>query len=189
VYAAGAEVQGATIGQWTARFWQWTVSLPIGSNPGQDPTGGSCGAGQDGPVFFIPSNFPPCVVPAGRAVYVPIVGAECSTAEAPPFYGRSGRELIACARNEVDRYTGIIVRIDGALVEDIPRHRATSPVFRMSLPDNNVLGGTPGVAVAAADGYQILLAPLEPGPHQLMVHVEMTDGTVLPDKVMTLTVV
>lgn len=189
VYPAEARVYGATLGQWSARYWQWAVRSPVGSNAGHDPTGARCSAGQDGPVFFVPSNFPPCVVPAGKIIYVPIVAAECSTAEVPPFSGGTEGELRACAGGEVDRYAAIIVRIDGIPVEDVYAYRASSPVFRMELPANNVLGGTPGSALAVADGYQVLLAPLPPGSHEITVHVELTDGLALPDKVMTLTVV
>lgn len=189
VFPAGEVVYGATLGQWSARHWQWTVSFPIGSNPGQDATGTSCGADQEGPVFFLPHNFPPCSVPADKIIYVPIVGTECSTAEPPPYHGETEDELRSCAVAEVDRYAGIIVRVDGVLVPDLSSHRISSPLFTLTLPENNVLGVSPGTAEAIADGYQLLLAPLAPGEHEILVHVELTDGTVLPDKVMQLSVV
>ena len=173
---------GASLGEWSARHWQWTVSLPAQVNPGHDVTGAACGYGQSGPVFFIPRNFPPCVVPTGVALFVPIAGAECSTAEPPPYFGRDEAALRACAAAEVDRYTGIVVRVDGQVVPDIESYRASSPRFTMALPENNVLGVPAGVAYAVADGYQVMLAPLPAGEHEIMAHVELTDGTVLPDK-------
>jgi len=151
-------------------------------------TGASCGTNQEGPVFFLPQNFPPCVIPADTAVYVPVVTAECSTAEAPPYSGRTEDELRSCAATEASRYTGLIVRVDGDLVPNITAHRASSPAFTMTLPENNVLGAPPGTARAVADGYHLLLAPLAPGTHEVMVHVELLDGTVLPDKIAYLTV-
>jgi hypothetical protein len=51
------------------------------------------------------------------------------------------------------------------------------------------LGVPAGVAYAVADGYQVMVAPLPVGEHEIVAHVELTDGTVLPDKVMRLTVV
>ena len=184
----GAAVYGATPGQWGARYWQWTVGVPIGRNPGHDVTGASCGTNQEVPVFFLPQNFPPCVIPADTVVYVPVVTAECSTAEAPPYSGRTEDELRSCAATEASRYTGLIVRVDGDLVPNISAHRASSPAFTMTLPENNVLGAPPGTARAVADGYHLLLAPLAPGAHEVMVHVELLDGTVLPDKIAYLTV-
>ena len=189
IYAPDDVVAGATLGEWSAKQWQWTLSLPIGANPGQDVTGASCATDQDGSVFFLPRNFPPCRVPADTLIFVPIVGTECSTAEAPPFHGASEEELRSCAVADVDRYTNITVRIDGEEVPDIATFRMTSPIFRVVLPVHNVLGVPAGDAEFVADGYSLLLAPLAPGEHQIMVHVELTDGTVLPDKLIHLTVV
>jgi hypothetical protein len=189
VYPPDELVAGATLGEWGARHWQWTLSFPVGINPGQDVSGATCGYGQSGPVFFIPRNFPPCAVPSGAALFVPIAGTVCSTAEPPPFAGRSAAELRACAAAEVDRYTGIVVRVDGEPVPEIASHRVASPPFPLLLPEHNVLGASPGMAVAVADGYQLLLAPLPVGTHEIVAHVELTDGTVLPDKVLHLTVV
>src|SRR5215213_632052 len=126
VLAPDEPVSGATLAEWSARHWQWTVSLPIPVNPGQDVTGASCGYGQSGPVFFIPRNFPPCTVPAGAVLLVPIAGAVCSTVEPPPYAGRDEVELRACAAAEMDRYTGIVVRVDGQLVPDIKAYRTSS---------------------------------------------------------------
>lgn len=95
-------------------------------------------------------------------MFVTIVGTECSTAEPPPFTGETEAELRACASADVDRYTGISVRIDGELVPDIGAYRASSPIFSVTLPEHNVLGVLPGSANAVADGYQLLLAPLPP---------------------------
>lgn len=189
IYPPDDVVAGATLGQWSAQQWQWTLSQPIGANPGQDVTGASCATDQDGPVFFLPRNFPPCRVPANTLIFVPIVGTECSTVEPPPFHGASEEELRSCAAADVDRYTNITVRIDGEEVSDIETFRRASPIFEVVLPEHNVLGVPAGEAEVAADGYYLLLAPLPPGKHQIMVHVELTDGTVLPDKLIHLTVV
>lgn len=182
-------IYGASLGEWNARQWQWTLSLPVAVNPGQDATGAACGYGQSGPVFFVPRNFPPCVVPAGAALFVPIAGAACSTAEFPPDAGWSEAERRACAAAEADRYAGIAVRVDGREVPNIGAYRASSPAFAVSLPEPNVLGVPAGVAVAVADGYQVMLGPLPPGDHVVVAHAELTDGTVLPDEVLRLTVV
>ena len=189
VFAPGDHVDGATLGEWSARHWQWTASFPVKVNPGHDVTGTRCSYGQSGPVFFIPRNFPPCTVPAGVALFVPIAGTVCSTAEPPPYGGRTEAELRACAATDVDRYTGIVVQVDGQEVPEIQTYRVSSPLFTLALPDANVLGVPPGPAYAVADGYQMMLAPLPVGEHEIMVHVELTDGTVLPDKIARITVV
>lgn len=187
VYPPNEPVYGATLGEWSARYWQWTLSFPIGINPGHDVIGTTCGYGQSGPVFFIPRNFPPCAVPSGMAILVPIAGTVCSTAE-PTFVGQDEAALRSCAADDVDRYTGIVVRVDGKEVPDIDACRAASPLFTLILPEDNVLGVPAGAAYAVADGYQVMLAPLPVGEHEIVVHVALTDGTVLPDKVLQMTV-
>lgn len=189
MYAEGEEIHGASLGEWSARYWQWVTSLPVGENPAQDPTGAMCGYGQTGPVFFIPRNMPPCTVPAGVSVFLPIAGSQCSTLEPPPFHGDDEASLRACAAIEADRYTRIVVRVNGEVVPDVEQYRAASPVFSMQLPENNILAVPAGTGLAVADGYQVVLRPLPPGTHEIVVHVEVIDGYALPDKTLHLTVV
>jgi hypothetical protein len=184
-----AAIYGASLGQWSARYWQWVTSLPVGVNPAHDPSGARCGYGQHGPVFFVPRHLPPCTVPADIAVFVPIAGSECSTLEPPPFHGANEEELAACAAGEADRYTDVVVRVNGELVPQIERYRAQSPTFTLQVPEDNILAVPAGMGRAVADGYQVILAPLAPGTHEIVVHVEVTEGYALPDKTLRLTVV
>ena len=189
VYAAGEEIHGSSLGEWSARYWQWVTSLPVGENPAQEPTGALCGYGQTGPVFFIPRNMPPCTVPAGVSVFLPIAGSQCSTLEPPPFHGDDEVSLMACAAVEADRYAGIIVRVNGEVVPNVEHYRTASPVFAMQLPEDNILAVPAGTGLAVADGYHVVLRPLLAGTHEIVVHVEVIDGYALPDKTLHLTVV
>lgn len=189
VFPPDQRVHGATLEEWSARHWQWTVSFPVKVNPGQDVSGATCGYGQSAPVFFIPRNFPPCTVPAGMAIFVPIAGTVCSSVELRPSSGQGEAALRSCAAEEANRYTGIVVRVDGQEVPNIESYRVASPRFPIILPENNVLGAPARAGTAVADGYQVIVAPLPPGEHEIMVHVELTDGTILPDKVLHLTVI
>ena len=163
MYAPGELVESRAQGDWNARYWQWFLSLPAGTNPGYDVTGSSCAFGQSGPVFFLPPNFAPCSVPAGTSLLVPIVGAECSTTEPAPFSGSSEDELRACAAAEIERFTHIEVRIDGEIVPNIQAYRISSPLFTVVLPEDNVLGAPAGITYVAADGFQVIAKPLAPG--------------------------
>lgn len=189
VYGPGVLVEGVSQEEWSARHWQWTLGLPAGSNPGQDVSGASCAYGQSGPVFFVPRNFAPCTIPAGKSILIPIAGTECSVSERPPFSGTSEDELRNCAAGEMERYTNIEVRIDGEVVPNIQAYRVSSPLFSVVLPENNVLGAPAGMTYATADGYQVVIKPLPPGEHEIVVHLELADGTVLPDKLTRITVV
>src|SRR5215831_17578658 len=48
---------GNTYGEWSARWWQWLMSIPSDKNPNLDPTGAHCAEGQIGPVWFLAGTF------------------------------------------------------------------------------------------------------------------------------------
>lgn len=163
----------ATLGDWSARQWQWQMSFPPELNPGSDPTGALCGFGQNGPVFFLPSMLSEpeftCVIPADMAIFVPIVNTACSTVEPPPYFGRTEAELRACAMADVDSLFDVYGTVDGVAVEPMEAYRATTPLFTFHFTENNAFGAPPGVAHAVGDGYQFIIAPLPVGEHEIVV--------------------
>src|SRR5262249_36910541 len=53
-----------TIGEWSARWWEWVLSIPPGSNPQLDGVAGKasqqsdhCDQGQQDPVWFLAGNY------------------------------------------------------------------------------------------------------------------------------------
>jgi hypothetical protein len=188
-YPPDAWVHGATLDEWSARHWQWTLGFPVGTNPGQDPSGASCTFGQNGPVYFMPRNLAPCTVPEGAVIMIPITGGACSSVEAEPSWGGDEESLRACAAREAERYANISVTVDGETISGIGRYRTATPLIAAILPERNILGVDSGSAWVVADGYNVLLRPLPPGEHTVIVHTETVDGIVLPDKLLRLTVV
>jgi hypothetical protein len=64
---------GNTYGEWSARWIQWLLSIPMAINPAFDNTGANCGQGQAGPVWFLAGTFGgpvkrACTVPPGKAL-------------------------------------------------------------------------------------------------------------------------
>ena len=183
-----AEVGGVGLAGWSVRSWQWFFSFPEPVNPLFDSTGERCGYGQSGPVFFLVaaerSGERACTVPTGVHVFVPLGGAECSTVEEPPFRGESDAELVACAKDATAHVPPAAIAdmdltVDGQSVGDLEAYHRTTPAFDLLLPADNVLGVAPGVARAAADGYQVLLAPLAEGAHEVVVSVPGPEGLVV----------
>jgi pimeloyl-ACP methyl ester carboxylesterase len=172
-----AEIEGLGLGEWSGRSWQYSFSLPQETNPYFDETGEWCGYGQSGPVFMLAGAdhdvTRACVVPAGAHVFVPIVGSECSTVEPEPFFGADEASLKQCARDNVDMaedafdMSAMQVSIDGQAVDDLSAYRAATPLFTLWLPPENLLDSPQRTADAAADGYQVMLAPLAEGEHTL----------------------
>ncbi|MDQ3513920.1 MAG: hypothetical protein M3462_09695 [Chloroflexota bacterium] len=165
---------GLSRGEWDARQWQWAVSMPPEINPVFEPTGAACGYGQSGPVFFIPGSFSPepttetrtCVVPEGMALFFGLGGAECSSVEPPPFFGRNEEELRACAVAATDEISEIGGTINGQEIPDPESYRTTSPLFTLNLPEGNFFGVPAGVALSVSDGYNVIIAPPPPGEYE-----------------------
>ncbi len=119
---------GLSYGEWSAKGWQWALSLPVDRHPLFDTA--DCSTGQSGRVWFLGGTFLAgeispgvilgqatrnCTVPSRRALFFPIVNAECSTLEGN---GTTDAELRACAKSFTDltvKYT-LDCTIDGVHV-------------------------------------------------------------------------
>ena len=120
-----------------------------------------------------------CTVKPGTKIFVAAWSVECSTFEAPPFFGSNERELRACA-DLIN--TGVTVE---AALDGVPVNltRVTSGLLRIALPQDNILGVPgPQTGLSFADGFVALLHPLTPGTHTITLRTEFPKGNVLfPD--------
>jgi len=172
-----AEVAGLTLGEWQARQWQYMASFPFAGHPVFDDTGAMCGVGQSGPVFLLADSGVErpiersCTVPEGIHVLVPLGGVECSTVEPAPFFGRNEEELRQCANQLMDQVglNGVTVSVNGVEVPDLETYQSESPLFTLTLPEDNLFRAPAGVAHAVADGFQIMVGPLPAGEHEIVV--------------------
>lgn len=180
VFPPDAEVAGAALGEWGARWWQRMASFPVEVHPFLDERGERCGAAQAGPVFFLQA--PPqllsgdaitCVVPENTPIFVPVIGATCSTVEPPPFFGRDEAELRACVEAAIDAVNTISVSVDGREVPNPEQYRATSPLVPLVFAEENIFEVPAGVALAVTAGYQLILEPLPVGEHEIQVYAEI----------------
>ena len=48
---------GNSYAEWSARWWQWLVSIPAATNPNLDATGANCDKGQSGSVWSLAGTF------------------------------------------------------------------------------------------------------------------------------------
>ena len=165
---------GVPLGEWDARGWQWSLSLPEAINPSFNPAGEGCGYGQSGPVFFMPGNYTSepitmtCVVPEGTAIYVSVAAVGCTTVEPPPFFGRDEAELRTCAADQADDIIGSMqLSINGEEVPDLEAYRYDTPLFTVTFPEGNFYGVPPSVALSVASGYGFIIAPPPPGEYEI----------------------
>jgi hypothetical protein len=171
-----------TYGEWTAKWWQWVVSVPEDRNPAADETGENCGEGQSGPVWFLAGTFGGlnernCDIPANKSIVFPVINAECSYAEYPDLKTES--ELRSCAVSSNDGVSELMVTIDGQAINEsqLRSYRVQSPLFNLTLPENNIFGLPASTTQAVSDGFWVFLPPLGPGQHEIHFRGAVVDFT------------
>jgi hypothetical protein len=172
-YPADTILYNLTYGEWTARWWQWASSIPQDRNPVADQTGENCGEGQSGPVWFLAGTFGSfnernCEIPAGKSILFPVLNSACTKFEYPQLQTES--ELRSCAISLNDRFTELMVTIDGQPINEqqLESFRVQSPLFELiNLPVGNIISGQQGSTQAVSDGFWVFLPPLEPGAHDI----------------------
>jgi hypothetical protein len=179
---------GKTYGEWSEEWWKWILSIPSDRNPlSDDGSGEFCAEGQSGKVWFLAGSWVgteelKCEVPAGKALFFPIINTECSKIEG---YGRTEQDFCSNANSQMDTITETKVTVDG---KELKCYRVESKLFVFKLPSDNVLEefdyiipefrGTRS-SPTVSDGYWIMLAPLSKGKHVVCIYDRA--GGVMPD--------
>ena len=153
---------GHTYTEWSELWWQWYIPQTSSSNALTD-----CSLGQSGKVWFLEAFGSSCSVPSGKALFFPIVNAECSNLESPPFFGETPAARSACAKALIDDTVNVAAEIDGVPIQNLMAYRVQSPDFDFTAPPDNLNGIPPGSGQSTADGYYVLLAPLAAGTHTI----------------------
>lgn len=170
VFTIDSKPYNLTYSEWTAKWWQWAFSTPREANPVLDEDGKNCAQGQSGPVWFLAGTFGgsvvrECTIPAEKSIMFPILNSECSYAEFPNLKTES--ELRDCAKTFQDQVTQIETTIDGVGLQGLEKYRVQSPLFNLTLPENNALGIQVPSTQAVSDGNWVFLKPLTPGKHEI----------------------
>ena len=164
---------GATYGEWSARWWQWLLSIPTATNPN---LGGDCGQGQDDDVWFLPGTFGgsatrTCTIPAGKPIFLPLINSVAFK----PTGGETLLSLRRLAAEFVDSVTVLACTIDGNSLENLRDFRVHSPSFSVTAPPGALLHAS-ATDPMVSDGYWLLLSPLAAGPHTIHVQTETSGG-------------
>lgn len=181
-------VLGKTYGEWTAAWWRWADSLQATNHP---LNGGPCSTGQTGQVWFLGGPFAgapadgsssmlSCNVPRGTFLLFPLLNAECSNVEPPPFFGATDAARRDCARsaaNDIGVNT-LRARIDGDDVDALSRFRFASPPFDFTMPAHDNILGLEGTTHgrSGSDGYWLMIEPLSIGHHTIHFEARLTSG-------------
>jgi hypothetical protein len=168
---------GMTYGQWGAAWWRWALEIPASVSPITDPTGARCATGQAGPVWFLAGTNGSgtadrtCAVPAGKALFFPIVNAFAAEPTGTETYD----QLLSEMRSFIDLDDATTAAaVDGNPLNVGPAYRAVSPPppFSFVLPQDNLFGDPTlaGPYDAVSDGYWVMVAPLSRGRHTISFH-------------------
>ena len=169
LFTADSTVYGLTYGEWTARWWQWAYSIPRDIHPAYDDNGKYCAEGNSGPVWFLAGTYERpaeryCTIPDGKAILLPILNSECSYAEFPSL--NNEEQLRKCAKQMQDSVVHLEASIDGVPVSGLEQYRTQSPLFNLTLGQNNILELPANTTTqAVADGNWLFLKPLSTGEH------------------------
>lgn len=159
--------------EWAASWCKWMLSIPKEYNPSLDQTGKYCSVNQnDENVWFLTGTFGnislvkrKCVIPAGKALFFPVLVKEDSFAEDSDL--KTELDLIKRSTDATNRVVCMKAIIDGEEVTGIENYRVQSDVFDLKFPIDNVYKVRPGLTRSVCDGYWLFVKPLGEGKHSL----------------------
>lgn len=157
-----------------ARWWKWGLSQPTSTNPLKDETGAQCANQQTGDVWFLAGVFNTsgtatrsCAVPAGKDLFFPLINVVDIESQADHHTPAYVRGLVASA-DVKNNSSNLTVTFDGqAIGPDVAQYEE-SPIFEVTLPDDNIFTAPGGLYEPCADaGYYALIKNPVPGQHTL----------------------
>jgi hypothetical protein len=182
VFPPDSRPYGLTYSEWTAKWWEWAFLMPEADNPSIDDTGKNCAINQTGPVWFLAGTFGgavtrECTIPSDKGILVPLVNVACDSATEPSLDTEA--ELRSCAKADQDTVIAKEITVDGVNIGNLDSYRFQSPLFNLTLPENNIAGVAPQTAKAVSDGYWILIEPLSLGSHEIHFKAALGDPTAI----------
>jgi hypothetical protein len=160
--------------EWSEAYLQWIAGFARGSSPVSDTTGALCAAKQEGDVWFLASSegtapvSRSCAIPAGKALFVPIVNTLERSGNREP----NCESMARVAANSLSHISRLSMTLDGIPIDDLASHRlSTGGCFALGLRSIPRLTAR----TAAADGYGVMLRPLPPGSHTIVVEARVDE--------------
>jgi hypothetical protein len=185
---------GKTYGEWAGAWVQYigNVAPPECTSPITDPTGAGCQLYQDpeAPVFMLAGNYggvslrDECVVPAGKALFFPLINIYGDNAGTPAELTLSDADLQKFVE---DNIAGVLpesleLSVDGQSIAHPERGLVpTTPYTLTFTAGANAytcagVDGVDGEFPGYVGGYWAMLAPLSSGAHTLAFGGAASDG-------------
>jgi hypothetical protein len=177
VYPTTSSPYGISYQEWTAKFWQWLLSLPASQHPRESYTPDKCANGQEGPVWFLEAPLSgkqdrTCTIPNGKSILAAILNGECDTSDSTL---RSDEDVRKCA-TEGNDYGVISGTLDGVEIKDLNKYRVDSGFYNVTVATDNIYNEPAGGPYRAfTNGFFVFLEPLPPGEHNLQLSVSVAN--------------
>ena len=173
IFPPGSKPFGLTYVEHAKNFWNWTLGIPAGVNPINDPTGEKCESGQantNSSVFYLAINNGgeserTCEVPAAKGLLIPVMQVAVTEKEVP---GATVEELHSGAKKDQDSVNSLYLQVDDNEynTENLTKYRIHTDDFNVVFADNGPFGVVKGgPSKAVADGFYVLTEPLTTGNH------------------------
>ena len=179
-------ILGASLAEWTQRFWDRFMSIPVNVGPATDKTGIHCGINQSGPVWFLGAplggtNQLSCTIPSSKMILAPAAtflnDYPCPDPSFEPAPGQTLEAFLTQGVTPIIDSFSSAVELDG---HSLKLHRVTAGLQsftgakdigfpKSGDPVDACVTGSPQLAVA--DGQYAMIGPLSPGLHILHIHV------------------
>ena len=185
---------GKTYGEWSAKWWQWTMAFPSTADPASNTAPPD--SAQSGKVWFLATAHGSVTVggsatvtrsltvPKGKALFFPVLSVIDDNTGCPSYNDPllTADQLAAQAADIFTAVSETTCTIDGVPVQGLadPQHspyRVQSPAFTYTVAShNNLLAAIfdgpcipDGITVtpAVSDGVFLMLAPLSDGQHTI----------------------
>src|SRR3954463_2924164 len=173
VVPPNATYHGESYAEWSAAAAKFSMEHPLEGHPALDTPGVDIRSGQQGEVWFLGGPFGThersISVPSGKALFVILLNAECSSLESEEsgFHGDTEAEQRACAKFWTDHIVNVGCTIDGEAVANMGEYRASSPQFSFNAPTPWLFGDIGGSGTSVVDGYYVMIEPLPKGEHTI----------------------
>jgi hypothetical protein len=182
-FPPGTDPYGVSYGEWSTEWWKWLHSIPEDRNPAADTTGAFCAENQNasGPVWFLAGTWGSkevrsCTIPFGKSLLVSPIDMLCTPVDTPGI--KTEADMRKCAKGDQDKVNLVKVTVDGVDIPDMTDYRFQSPLFNLTLPENNALGVPAQETQGVSDGYFVMLKPLSRGEHEIRSVGSLTEVTV-----------
>ncbi|MGC2575173.1 MAG: hypothetical protein WA364_27010 [Candidatus Nitrosopolaris sp.] len=183
----GGKPYGLPYAEQIKNFWKWSIGIPAKDNPVNDPTGEKCEVGQNSssPLFYLSFNNGgfsqrTCKVPAGKALFIPVLESEVSQKEFPK--AQTDQDLSKATALDAGSANSLYFKIGDKEYnyQDLLKYRTHTDAFNLNFANNGLFGIIQGGPTrAVADGYYVMTEPLAKGTYP--IHIKASLICLQPD--------